>query len=324
MNAAPMGTQSFVCFTAANPARVWAVLTGTHETGSYVYGLVTHSSWEADAPIHFRTAQSPTAVYSSLTGRVLHVRPLCRLSYLVQSGPEDPPVYLTWQIRPCRGGSTIRLQVDEIGYADNDEEAENTWLPVLAALQALLARDEPALPEPIRMSVTAVRVMLARLTHVAGTWTHRMTGRPGNSSAPESAGIGVHRHARGNTVEGTPSLRREPYCQSEIRDAGPPARTTQSVTPSWGRPRREATRQAQSAHDRPSGRVGPGNRTGLRGAAFGQPWQSRHSHQTSCQPSCAVLRLLIDGTDSAGLRNRVPRTPSACVRHRVRDPRTTD
>jgi len=134
-----MGTQSFVCFTAANPARVWAVLTGTHETGSYVYGLVTHSSWEADAPIHFRTAQSPTAVYSSLTGRVLHVQPLCRLSYLVQSGPEDPPVYLTWQIRPCRGGSTIRLQVDEIGYADNDEEAENTWLPVLAALQALLA-----------------------------------------------------------------------------------------------------------------------------------------------------------------------------------------
>jgi len=160
MNAAPLGTQRFVCFTAANPARVWAVLTGTHETGSYVYGLVTHSSWEADAPIHFRTAQSPTAVYSSLTGRVLHVQPLCRLSYLVQSGPEDPPVYLTWQIRPCRGGSTIRLQVDEIGYADNDEEAENTWLPVLAALQALLARDEPALPGSSRTEMTSRSTLL--------------------------------------------------------------------------------------------------------------------------------------------------------------------
>jgi len=121
MNAAPMGTQSFVCFTAANPARVWAVLTGTHETGSYVYGLVTHSSWEADAPIHFRTAQSPTAVYSSLTGRVLHVQPLCRLSYLVQSGPEDPPV---------------------------------------AALQALIARDEPALPGSSRTEMTSRSTLL--------------------------------------------------------------------------------------------------------------------------------------------------------------------
>jgi hypothetical protein len=160
MNVAPLGTQRFVCFTAANPARVWAVLTGTHETGSYLYGLVTHSSWEADAPIHFQTTQSPRAVHSSLTGRVLHVQPLCRLSYLVQSGPEDPPVYLTWQIRPCQGGSTIRLQIDEIEYADNDEEAENTWLPVLAALQALLARDEPALPGSSRTEMTSRSTLL--------------------------------------------------------------------------------------------------------------------------------------------------------------------
>ncbi len=48
--------------------------------------------------------------------------------------------------------------------------------------------------------------MLATLTHVAGTWTHRKTGRPANSSAPESAGIGVHRHARGDTVEGLDRL----------------------------------------------------------------------------------------------------------------------
>jgi uncharacterized protein YndB with AHSA1/START domain len=150
MNAAPLGTQRFVCFTAANPARVWAALTGTHETGSYLCGLIPRSSWEAEAPIHFQATQSPVAVHSSLTGRVLHVEPLCRLSYVLRSGHEDPPIYLTWEIRPCPGGSTIRLQIDEIEYADNDEEAENTWLPVLAALQALLARDEPALPEDSR------------------------------------------------------------------------------------------------------------------------------------------------------------------------------
>jgi hypothetical protein len=32
-------------------------------------------------------------------------------------------------------------------YADSDEEAENTWLPILASLQALLAREDAARPE---------------------------------------------------------------------------------------------------------------------------------------------------------------------------------
>ena len=66
MNAAPMGTQRFACFTAANPARVWAVLTETHETGSYLYGLVTHSSWEADAqPRSWETARTLLIVQRS-------------------------------------------------------------------------------------------------------------------------------------------------------------------------------------------------------------------------------------------------------------------
>ena len=78
---------------------------------------------------------------------MLHVQPPCRLSYLLQTGPEDPPVYLTWQVRSCPGGSTVQLRVDETEGADSDEEAENIWLPVLAALQALLPRDEPLLPE---------------------------------------------------------------------------------------------------------------------------------------------------------------------------------
>jgi hypothetical protein len=48
---------------------------------------------------------------------------------------------------PVPGGSTIWLQIDETEFADTDEEAENTWLPVLAALQELLAastRTNPA------------------------------------------------------------------------------------------------------------------------------------------------------------------------------------
>ena len=103
--------------------------------------MAAHSSWQADARIRFQTDGSPAAGPFWLTGRVLHAQPFCRLSYSVQSGPEDPPVFLTWQIRPCPGGSTIGLQIDEVEYTDSVEEAENTWLPVLAALQAWLASD---------------------------------------------------------------------------------------------------------------------------------------------------------------------------------------
>ncbi len=132
----------FACFTVASPDASWSALTGPRQTSAYLYGLAAHSSWQPDAPIQFQIAgQHP------ITGQVLHVQAPCRLSYVLQTGPGDPPVYLTWQIRPSPGGSTILLQIDETDFADNDEEAENTWLPVLAALQELLAagtRTNPA------------------------------------------------------------------------------------------------------------------------------------------------------------------------------------
>jgi hypothetical protein len=65
------------------------------------------------------------------------------LSYVLQSAPDDPAVYLTWQIRSIANGTVVRLLVDEIESVD-EEEVEDTWLPILAALQALLAEaDEP-------------------------------------------------------------------------------------------------------------------------------------------------------------------------------------
>jgi hypothetical protein len=56
-------------------------------------------------------------------------------------------VYLTWQVRSCTAGCVIRLQVDEIDAADSEDEAEGVWLPVLAALQGLLAQN-PQNPQP--------------------------------------------------------------------------------------------------------------------------------------------------------------------------------
>jgi hypothetical protein len=76
-----------------------------------------------------------------LGGRVLCARPGQRLSYLLHAHAEDPPVYLTWLIRGCESGTVVSLQVDEIDCPDSAAEAEEAWLPILAALQRQLAGD---------------------------------------------------------------------------------------------------------------------------------------------------------------------------------------
>jgi uncharacterized protein YndB with AHSA1/START domain len=144
MTSRPVETRRFRGFADAPPTAVWAALTGSRAISAYLYGLGIESSWEDGAPIHVRSSPSSTAGHLSLTGVVLRVEPPCRLSYLLQSGAEDPPVYLTWLIRPCRDGCTIELQVDDVGAADSEEEAEDRWLPVLAALQTHLARGTAA------------------------------------------------------------------------------------------------------------------------------------------------------------------------------------
>jgi len=126
--------RTFACHTASDPARVWTALTDPGASAGYLYGLSAHSTWEVDAPIDVRHGEHVT-----LSGRVLCVRPGERLSYVLQSGPDDPPVYVTWLIRRHANGSTIRLEVDEVGSEDSAEDAEDAWLPVLAALQQMLS-----------------------------------------------------------------------------------------------------------------------------------------------------------------------------------------
>ena len=117
----------------ACPGLVWAALTDADKTAAYLHGLAAHSTWIAEAPISFRLGDR-----TELTGRVLHAQCPERLSYVLQSGPHDPPTYLTWLIRPTPGGCTIRLEIDEVDNADSREDAEDVWLPVLAALQHLV------------------------------------------------------------------------------------------------------------------------------------------------------------------------------------------
>ena len=120
----------FAAHVRAGPGAVWTALTDPGQTGAYLYGLAAHSTWGAGDPIEFRLAGRVEAI-----GCVLHVRGQERLSYLLRAGPGDPPVYLTWRLRRAPGGCVVRLEIDEPEGADSPQDAEDVWLPVLAALQ---------------------------------------------------------------------------------------------------------------------------------------------------------------------------------------------
>ena len=123
----------FAAHVRADPGVVWTALTDPRQTAAYLYGLAAHSTWVPGDRIEFRLGGRAEAI-----GWVLHARCHERLSYLLQAGPGDPPVYLTWLLRPAPGGCTVRLQIDEPDHASSPQDAEDVWLPVLAALQLLV------------------------------------------------------------------------------------------------------------------------------------------------------------------------------------------
>ena len=138
----------FAFTTAAEPATVWTTLTDGDLTRRYLYGLAAHSTWAPSAPLTLRSgggSPGPPAA-AQLDGQVLRAEPPRRLSYLLQSGPHDPATFLTWQLRTTPGGTTLRLQIDEL-EGSSDDDAEETWLPVLTALHALLD-PAPSRPKP--------------------------------------------------------------------------------------------------------------------------------------------------------------------------------
>ncbi len=123
-------SHSFACHTPACPNEVWDALTDTCHTRSYLDNLALHSTWKADAAI---AADYDGTI--SLTGQVICSRPGERLSYFLQAASTDPPTYLTWLLRLSPNGTTITLVIDQLESPDTSEDAEDTWLPVLDALQ---------------------------------------------------------------------------------------------------------------------------------------------------------------------------------------------
>src|ERR1700758_5134136 len=106
----------FAAHVRADPALVWTALTDPGQTAAYLYGLEAHSTWVPGDPVEFRLAGRDQAI-----SRVLQARCQDRLSSLLQAGPGDPPVYLTWLLRPTPGGCVVRLEVDEPGTADSPQ-----------------------------------------------------------------------------------------------------------------------------------------------------------------------------------------------------------
>jgi hypothetical protein len=123
-------SHSFACYATAGPDEVWDALTNACRTSTYLFGLTLRSTWAVDAAI---TADREGVV--GLAGHVVCSRPCERLSYVLQSSATDPPTYLTWLVRPSADGTTISLAIDDPVTPDTIEDAEDTWLPVLEALQ---------------------------------------------------------------------------------------------------------------------------------------------------------------------------------------------
>lgn len=123
----------FTAHVRADPALVWAALTDPGQTVAYLYGLAAHSTWGPGDPIEFRLAGRVEVI-----GCVVHARCHERLSYLLQAGPGDPPVYVTWRLRAAPGGCVVRLEIDEPDTPGSPQDAEDVWLPVLAELQLLV------------------------------------------------------------------------------------------------------------------------------------------------------------------------------------------
>ncbi len=135
----PLTSHQFAFTTIAEPATVWTALTDGDLTRRYLNGLAAHSTWSPGALLTLRSGGGPAR---QLTGQVLRVEPPRRLSYLLRSGPHDPPTFLTWQLRTTPRGTSLRLQIDEM-EGSSDDDAEDTWLPVLAAFHTLLEAVPP-------------------------------------------------------------------------------------------------------------------------------------------------------------------------------------
>jgi len=116
------------------PDSVWTALTTPAETRQFLFGIGLESMWELGS-----TITGWLAGFEVVLGEVLFVDVPNRLSYVLAAGPEQPEVYVTWEVRGCTTGAIVGLYVDEPGTSA--DEVESSWQPVVTALQSLLSEN---------------------------------------------------------------------------------------------------------------------------------------------------------------------------------------
>jgi uncharacterized protein YndB with AHSA1/START domain len=125
----------FSFLTGSSPDRVWASLTCPDTTPRYLLGMRLESAWTPGASVKLL---APTG--HSVVGEAIRVDPPRSLSFALEQGTA-PCRIIGWELRPHPVGTVVRLSVDDID-GDCEEEVEDVWLPVVAALQSLL--DQPS------------------------------------------------------------------------------------------------------------------------------------------------------------------------------------
>jgi uncharacterized protein YndB with AHSA1/START domain len=116
----------------SRPEHVWSVLTTSQSTRRFLFGVGLESTWEIGSRITGHLDRAPV-----MHGEVLFAEYPNRLTYLLAAGPEQPEVYVTWEVRECGAGAIVRLSVDEADTAS--EEVEAAWQPVVTKLRASLS-----------------------------------------------------------------------------------------------------------------------------------------------------------------------------------------
>src|SRR5271157_6549265 len=121
----------FSFLTGAAPGRVWAALTCPDMSPRYLHGMRLESTWAPGSTVELRAPEG-----QSVFGEAIRVDPPRSLSFALEQGTA-PCRIIGWELRPHQEGTVVRLSIDDVD-GDNEEEVEDVWLPVLAALQGLL------------------------------------------------------------------------------------------------------------------------------------------------------------------------------------------
>ena len=134
-------SELFHAVTHAPPEAVWAALTATGSPAGYLFGMTVESDWQPGSTV----TMSVTREWR-LFGEILAVAAPRMLSYTLGDRPDEPFVYVKWELRAANDVTFIRLYVDEPWSPDGADTLEAAWLPVLAGLVAQL--DKTAVRQP--------------------------------------------------------------------------------------------------------------------------------------------------------------------------------